>query len=109
VTPPSWSGSTTRRPARSTSTSARSGGPGRRSNEPASSGGKLYGVKVVGYPVEPAGGIPSGTPFELVEILDGQLKTGAEIDSESRANGMTDFKRPEDGSWNPHETASSTG
>lgn len=64
-------------------------------------GGKLYGVKVVGFPVEPATGIPSGTPFELVEIPDAELKTGAQIDSESRANGVTDFNRPEDGSWNP--------
>jgi Bacterial protein of unknown function (DUF839) len=64
-------------------------------------GGKLYGVKVVGYPVEPAEGIPSGTPFELVEIPDAQLKTGTAIDSESRSKGITDFRRPEDGSWNP--------
>lgn len=64
-------------------------------------GGKLYAVKVVGYPVEPAGGIPSGTPFELVEIPDAHLKTGTTIDSESRAKGSTDFRRPEDGAWNP--------
>jgi hypothetical protein len=64
-------------------------------------GGTLYGVKAVGYPVEPATGIPSGTPFELVEIEDAHLKTGAVIDSESRALGVTDFNRPEDGAWNP--------
>ena len=64
-------------------------------------GGKLYGVKVVGFPTEPATGIPSGTPFELVEIPNAQTKTGAVIDSESRTNGVTDFNRPEDGSWNP--------
>jgi Alkaline phosphatase PhoX len=64
-------------------------------------GGTLYGVKAVGYPVEPAMGIPSGTPFELVEIENAHLKTGAVIDSESRALGVTDFNRPEDGSWDP--------
>jgi hypothetical protein len=64
-------------------------------------GGTLYGVKAVGYPVEPATGIPSGTPFELVEIEDAHLKTGAVIDSESRALGVTDFNRPEDGAWDP--------
>jgi hypothetical protein len=66
-------------------------------------GGKLYGVKVVGFPTEPASGIPSGTPFELVEIPNAETKTGAAIDSESRANGVTDFNRPEDGSWNPND------
>jgi Bacterial protein of unknown function (DUF839) len=66
-------------------------------------GGKLYGVRVVGFPTEPAAGIPSGTPFELVEIPNAQAKTGAVIDSESRANGVTDFNRPEDGSWNPDD------
>jgi Bacterial protein of unknown function (DUF839) len=64
-------------------------------------GGTLYGVKAVGYPVEPATGIPSGTPFELVEIEDAHLKTGSVIDSESRALGVTDFNRPEDGAWDP--------
>jgi Bacterial protein of unknown function (DUF839) len=64
-------------------------------------GGTLYGVKAVGYPVEPATGIPSGTPFELVEIEDAHLKTGTVIDSESRALGVTDFNRPEDGAWDP--------
>ncbi|MGH3083023.1 MAG: alkaline phosphatase PhoX [Gaiellaceae bacterium] len=63
-------------------------------------GGTLFGVKAVGYPVEPAEGIPSGTPFELVEIENAQ-KTGAAIDSESRALGVTDFNRPEDGAWDP--------
>jgi hypothetical protein len=64
-------------------------------------GGTLYGVKAVGYPMEPATGIPSGTPFELVEIEDAHLKTGTVIDSESRALGVTDFNRPEDGAWDP--------
>jgi hypothetical protein len=67
------------------------------------SGGKLYAVKVVGYPVEPATGIPSGTRFELVEIASPQTKTGAQIESEARALGATDFNRPEDGAWNPRD------
>ncbi len=66
-------------------------------------GGKLYGIKVVGYPVEPAAGIPSGTKFELVEIKDAQLKTGAQIEAEGRLAGVTDFNRPEDGQWNPRD------
>jgi hypothetical protein len=64
-------------------------------------GGTLYGVKAVGYPVEPATGIPSGTRFELVKIEDAHLKTGTVIDSEFRALGVTDFNRPEDGAWSP--------
>jgi hypothetical protein len=67
------------------------------------SGGKLYAVKVDGYPREPATGIPSGTHFSLVEIAAPQTKTGAQIETEARAQGATDFNRPEDGSWNPDD------
>jgi hypothetical protein len=64
-------------------------------------GGKLYGIAVEGFGVEPATGIPSGTPFRLIEITDQQTKTGTAIDAESVASPITEFRRPEDGSWNP--------
>lgn len=65
--------------------------------------GKLYGIKVSGFPVETIAGIPSGTPFELVEIENQHLKQGVAIDSESRAKQITDFARPEDGAWDPRD------
>ncbi|HLP76983.1 MAG TPA: phytase [Candidatus Paceibacterota bacterium] len=66
------------------------------------SGGKLYGIKVSGYPNEiPATGIPSGTAFGLFELGDVSDKTGAQIESMSVSNAVTSFLRPEDGCWDP--------
>lgn len=64
-------------------------------------GGKLYGVAVEGFGTEPVGGIPSGTRFRLVEIEDQEAKSGTAIDVESVAAPITEFRRPEDGAWNP--------
>jgi hypothetical protein len=62
--------------------------------------GKLYGIKVTGFPLEPqAGGIPSGTPFTLFELGDVRNMTGAAINASSNAGGVTSFNRPEDASW----------
>jgi hypothetical protein len=65
------------------------------------SGGRLFAVKVDGYPAEPATGIPSGSSFHLVEVQQPQAKTGAQIRAEAKAQGATDFNRPEDGAWDP--------
>ena len=68
------------------------------------SGGALYGVKVSGYAAEPAGGIPAGTPFALEAVgLDGSVasRSGAQIQADSVADGITQFLRPEDGAWDP--------
>jgi hypothetical protein len=65
-------------------------------------GGTLYGVKVTGFPLEPqAGGIPSGTPFELVSLGDVSSMTGAQIQALSTVGLVTKFNRPEDASWDP--------
>jgi hypothetical protein len=64
-------------------------------------GGKLYGIAVEGFGTEPATGIPSGTPFRLIEIEDQETKAGTVIDAESVAGPITEFRRPEDGAWNP--------
>jgi hypothetical protein len=64
-------------------------------------GGKLYGIAVEGFGTEPATGIPSGTPFRLIQIEDQQTKAGTAIDAESVAGPITEFRRPEDGAWNP--------
>jgi hypothetical protein len=67
-------------------------------------GGKLYGIKVAGFPLEPATGIPAGTPFTLEPVgSDGAVQnmTGAAIQTASVADGITEFLRPEDGAWDP--------
>ena len=64
--------------------------------------GSLYGIKVAGFPTEIAAtGIPSGTAFTCFNLGDVTLKTGSQIDSQSVANGVTGFNRPEDGCWDP--------
>lgn len=64
-------------------------------------GGKLYGVAVDGFPVEPETGIPSGTPFRLIEITNPQSRTGSDIEAFSLASPITEWKRPEDGQFDP--------
>jgi hypothetical protein len=66
------------------------------------SGGKLYGVKVVGLPTETSGGVPApGTRFELFDHGFVQNTTGVALNASSVANGVTTFLRPEDGAWDP--------
>jgi hypothetical protein len=62
-------------------------------------GGTLYGVKVNGFPFEPAGGIPNGTRFSAYSFGDASGKSGAALETESNTNGVTHFQRPEDGAW----------
>jgi hypothetical protein len=67
-------------------------------------GGRLYGVKVEGHPLETDVGIPAGTAFSLEAVgADGAVQnlTGAVIQSASTADGITEFLRPEDGAWDP--------
>ncbi len=81
--------------------------------------GVLYGVKVNGVPTEnDATSLPAGgASFTLVPLGDVSAKTGAQLNSESVAAGVTTFARPEDGSWDPSDdqnfyfatTASFTG
>jgi hypothetical protein len=65
--------------------------------------GSLFGVKVTGFPSEPASGIPSGTPVEMFELGDVSNTSGAALLTVSTANGVTLFDRPEDGAWNPSD------
>jgi hypothetical protein len=80
--------------------------------------GRLYGIKVAGFPAEvPASGIPSGTRFSGVDLGDVRNFTGAALQTASVATGVTGFLRPEDGAWDPTDahvfyfatTASFTG
>jgi hypothetical protein len=64
-------------------------------------GGTLFGVKVAGYPSEPAGGIPSGTSFSAESLGDVTGSTGVQLEAASNAALVTAFNRPEDGAWDP--------
>jgi hypothetical protein len=68
-------------------------------------GGKLYGVKVAGLAQEADATFPApGTRFELVDLGDVAAKTGAQLQADATAGGVTRWQRPEDGSWNPERT-----
>ena len=65
-------------------------------------GGSLYGIRVDGAPFEDAAaGIPSGTHFSAFAFGDVSSTTGATLEATSNANGVTNFRRPEDGAWDP--------
>lgn len=66
--------------------------------------GALYGLRVVGLPVEDVatglGGV-SSRRFELVGFGDVSAWSGSQLESQSVANQVTAFQRPEDGHWDP--------
>jgi len=65
-------------------------------------GGTLYGIKVPGVPVEPTNtGIPSGTAFTGANLGNVSSKTGAQLQADSVAAGVTEWFRPEDAAWDP--------
>jgi hypothetical protein len=63
--------------------------------------GKLYGLRVIGQPVEGASGIPTG-PFDLYDFGNVENTTGATLDTLSNTNLVTKLNRPEDGAWDPN-------
>jgi len=64
--------------------------------------GSLYGVRVPGAPLEDrTNGVNGVTTFELADLGDVSGKTGAQIQADSVASGVTEFLRPEDGAWDP--------
>ncbi len=60
--------------------------------------GSLYGVRVSGLPNETRSAGASGR-FDLYNHGDVTNMTGATLDSDSAANNVTNFLRPEDGVW----------
>ena len=68
--------------------------------------GKLYGIKVPAFALETNAlrlGA-AGTAFTVQEVGpngDASRMTGAQIQAESTAEGVTEFLRPEDGAWDP--------
>ena len=68
-------------------------------------GGDFYGVKVTGLPNELAAQGASGS-FTLQEMGQGgdvSDMTGAQLQAESTAEGVTEFLRPEDAAWDPDQ------
>jgi hypothetical protein len=77
-------------------------------------GGRLYGVRAnasaseveditVGGSLTTLGGIAKGgsASFSLVDLGDASGLTGAQVQANSTAGGVTEFLRPEDGAWDP--------
>lgn len=65
-------------------------------------GGLKYGVKVPGVALEDrTTGIGAATTFELAPLGDVSALTGAQLQTNSVAAGVTEFLRPEDGCWDP--------
>ena len=65
-------------------------------------GGTLYGIKVPGVAVEPTNtGVPSGTAFTAASLGNVSGKTGAQLQADSVAAGVTEWFRPEDAAWDP--------
>lgn len=60
--------------------------------------GSLYGIRVSGLPAENRSSGASGT-FTTFNQGDVANRTGASLQTESAANGVTDSLRPEDGCW----------
>lgn len=70
-------------------------------------GGALYGIRANGVVKESRAlnvGIPAkggSMPFTLVPLGDVSGLTGAQLQTASVDNGVTEFLRPEDGAWDP--------
>lgn len=66
-------------------------------------GGSLYGVRIPGVALEDRVTVLGGaTRFELAALGDVSAKTGTQLQADSVAAGVTEFLRPEDGTW--HQT-----
>jgi hypothetical protein len=64
--------------------------------------GKLYGIAVSGMTTETSATFPAAnTTFTLVDLGNVSNLTGAQLNTNSNAAGVTNFLRPEDASWDP--------
>jgi hypothetical protein len=64
-------------------------------------GGKLYGVAVLGFLNEGASVPTANTTFNLLDLGTVQNLSGATLNTNSNNVGVTNFLRPEDGAWDP--------
>ena len=62
-------------------------------------GGSLFGIKVQGDPTEAT--VTGGERFSMHAMTPSAQDTGSVLQSESAANGITQFRRVEDGQWDP--------
>ena len=62
-------------------------------------GGDLFGVRIPGKPNEAT--VVSGDPFELVQMSGTAQDDGFVLQSESITQQVTQFRRVEDGQWDP--------
>lgn len=62
-------------------------------------GGSLFGVKVTGAANESA--VAGGARFTLAGLGDVSAKSAAQLQADSVAAGVTQFRRVEDGAWDP--------
>ena len=68
------------------------------------SNGQLYGIKVTGLTAETnTTTLAPNTHFDLALLSGGNVEalTGAQLESAATAAGVTTFRRPEDGAWDP--------
>ena len=63
--------------------------------------GALYGIKVPTMRDEATQYTDGPKPFTLEPLGDQSRKTGAELEAQSDAQGVTEFFRPEDAHWDP--------
>lgn len=64
--------------------------------------GNLYGIAVEGLPTEISASTPiANTKFTLVDLGDVSKTTGADLNTKSNSLLVTNFLRPEDGTWDP--------
>jgi Alkaline phosphatase PhoX len=68
-------------------------------------GGQLYGLKIDGVATETNGTtVPTGgARFSLVPLGDVSGLTGAQLQANTVASGVSNMNRPEDGSWDPSD------
>jgi hypothetical protein len=67
-------------------------------------GGQLFGVRVPGVPLEDRiTGIGGQPRFELAGLGDVSALSGAQLQANSVAAGVTQFLRPEDCAWDPSQ------
>ena len=63
--------------------------------------GALYGIKVAGMRDEIAQYTNGPKAFTLEPLGDQSRRTGAQLETQSDAQGVTEFFRPEDAAWDP--------
>ena len=65
--------------------------------------GSLYGISVSGLTTEISTSFPSaGTKFSMINLGNIKDSTGAMLNTLSNAKAVTNFLRPEDGTWDPY-------